>query len=119
MAGELLEVARETRERCQLIAKPNIPLRVAVAILVLLGLAASPAGGWDTLVHLALTVLPVSVANSVALCLIVLVVVLVAGVGTGWLVAAYDFPGRNALAWALVLPLAMPAFTPLIALMVR
>ncbi len=82
----------------------------AAPILVLLALAASPAGGWDTLVHLTLTVLPVTLVNSIALCAIVLAVVLVTGVGTGWLVAAYDFPGRNMLAWAMVLPLAMPAF---------
>lgn len=85
-------------------------LMTAAPILVLLGLALSPAAGWDTLSHLALTVLPSALGNSLALCAIVLAVVLVAGVGTGWLVAAYDFPARDVLAWALVLPLAMPAF---------
>lgn len=46
-------------------------------------------------------------------------VLLMAGVGTGtllvggglaWLVTAYTFPLRNVLSWALVLPLAMPAY---------
>jgi hypothetical protein len=39
VAGELLDVARETRERCRLISKPNVPLRIAVGALVLLGIA--------------------------------------------------------------------------------
>ncbi|MEQ9126187.1 MAG: iron ABC transporter permease, partial [Alphaproteobacteria bacterium] len=32
------------------------------------------------------------------------------GVGAGWLVATLDFPGRRAFEWALLLPLAMPAY---------
>ncbi len=82
----------------------------AAPILVLLALAASPAAGWDTLAHLAATVLPSTLLVTVQLAAIVLVVVLVIGVGPGWLVAAYEFPGRRWLAWALVLPLSIPAF---------
>jgi len=82
----------------------------AAPILVLLTLAASPAGGWDTLGHLATTVLPSALVSSVLLAIIVLAVVLLAGVGCGWLVAACEFPGRRGLEWALVLPLSMPAF---------
>ncbi|MEK9720839.1 MAG: iron ABC transporter permease, partial [Quisquiliibacterium sp.] len=82
----------------------------AAPVLVLLLLAFSPRGGWETLSHLAVTVLPWALGSSLALAAIVLLVVLIAGVGCGWLVAAYDFPGRRWLSWALVLPLAMPAF---------
>ncbi len=82
----------------------------AAPIVVLLWIAVSPEGGWETLAHLALTVLPSTLLSSVALSAIVLAVVLLVGVGCGWLVAAYEFPGRRVLAWALVLPLAMPAF---------
>ncbi|TCP57916.1 iron(III) transport system permease protein [Tumebacillus sp. BK434] len=32
------------------------------------------------------------------------------GVGLAWLVAAYDFPGKRFLRWALVLPLAVPPY---------
>jgi len=32
------------------------------------------------------------------------------GVLSGWLVAAYNFPGRSWMSWALLLPLAMPAY---------
>ncbi|HUR02937.1 MAG TPA: iron ABC transporter permease, partial [Nonomuraea sp.] len=34
----------------------------------------------------------------------------VIGGGLAWLVTAYSFPGRGALSWLLVLPLAMPAY---------
>ncbi len=34
----------------------------------------------------------------------------VLGVGLAWLVSAYDFPLRKLFSWALVLPLAMPAY---------
>lgn len=51
--------------------------------------------------------------------MVVTTVLLMAGVGAGtllvggglaWLVTAYTFPLRNVLSWALVLPLAMPAY---------
>lgn len=35
---------------------------------------------------------------------------LVIGTGLAWLVTAHSFPGRGALAWLLVLPLAMPSY---------
>lgn len=85
-------------------------LMTAAPIIVLVLLAVSPDAGWDTLSHLATTVLPSTLLATVQLAVVVLAVVLVAGVGTGWLVAAYEFPGRRWFAWALVLPLAMPAF---------
>jgi hypothetical protein len=40
VAGELLDVARETESRCRLIARPNVPVRVGVGILLALGVAA-------------------------------------------------------------------------------
>lgn len=36
--------------------------------------------------------------------------VLTIGVGTAWLVTAYDFAGRRVLEWALLLPLAVPTY---------
>src|SRR3954470_16554075 len=32
------------------------------------------------------------------------------GIGTAWIVTAHRFPGRNALAWLLPLPLAVPTY---------
>ncbi len=34
----------------------------------------------------------------------------VVGVGTAWLIATFDFPGRRAFAWMLVLPIAVPPY---------
>ncbi len=35
---------------------------------------------------------------------------MIAGVGTAWMVTAFDFPGRDALVWLLPLPLAIPTY---------
>ncbi|TDO94686.1 iron(III) transport system permease protein [Halanaerobium saccharolyticum] len=32
------------------------------------------------------------------------------GAGLAWIIAAYDFPGRNFLSWGLILPLAIPPY---------
>lgn len=60
--------------------------------------------------HLAQTVLSEYIANSLWLCLGVAVGVAVVGVTTAWLTAMHDFPGRRVFEWAMVLPLAVPAY---------
>lgn len=67
-------------------------------------------GTGDTWRHLAATVLPTYVLNTVLLCLGVSLGVMVVGVSTAWLVSVHDFPGRSVFEWALVLPLAVPAY---------
>jgi iron(III) transport system permease protein len=64
----------------------------------------------ETWRHLAATVLPDYIANSLWLCLWVGLGVAVTGVATAWLTAMHDFPGRRVFEWALLLPLAMPAY---------
>jgi len=69
------------------------------------------AGGTaDTWAHLASTVLPEYVANSLWLCLGVALGVGSMGTTMAWLTAMHDFPGRRFFDWALLLPLAMPAY---------
>lgn len=63
-----------------------------------------------TWAHLAQTVLSEYIANSLWLCLGVAVGVAVVGVTTAWLTAMHDFPGRRVFEWAMVLPLAVPAY---------
>ncbi len=63
-----------------------------------------------TWAHLASTVLSEYVVNSLLLSLGVGVGVAVVGVATAWLTAMTDFPGRRVFDWALLLPLAMPAY---------
>ena len=87
---------------------------VALALLLMLPLAAivgralEPAGAvWE---HLAATVLPRYVGSTLWLLLGVGVGVAAGGVGTAWLVSLCRFPGRGVFEWALLLPLAMPAY---------
>ncbi len=60
--------------------------------------------------HLASTVLPIYISNSLWLMLGVSIGVLVLGVGTAWLVTMCRFPSSRIFEWALLLPLAAPAY---------
>ena len=63
-----------------------------------------------TWAHLASTVLPEYIGNTVILCLGVGLGVSSIGVTTAWLTVMHDFPGRRFFEWALILPLAVPAY---------
>lgn len=80
----------------------------AVPLAVLFAAWASP----ETEVwrHLATTVLPGLLRNTAALLLGVGIGTLALGCGLAWLTARCDFPGRRWLDWALMLPLALPAY---------
>jgi len=69
--------------------------------------ASSGSGTWA---HLASTVLPDYIRTTLWLCAGVGVGVVLLGVGAAWLVTRHEFPGRATFEWALVLPLAMPAY---------
>ncbi|KVN89824.1 ABC transporter permease [Burkholderia ubonensis] len=60
--------------------------------------------------HLVEFVLPQALANTLLLLAGVGAIVTLVGTGCAWLVTAYDFPGRRALTWALLLPLAVPTY---------
>jgi iron(III) transport system permease protein len=97
-------------------------LRVALALITVLAaaLVAVPvlsvaanvfAGGTGgTWSHLAATVLPDYIVATIALCVGVGIGSVMLGVGSAWLVTHLDFPLRRSFEWALVLPLAMPAY---------
>lgn len=65
------------------------------------------AGIWR---HLLQYVLPELFWNTIWLALGVAATTAVLGVSLAWLTAVYEFPGRRWFAWALMLPLAMPAY---------
>jgi len=67
-----------------------------------------PAG--DIWSHLAATVLGDILRNTLVLLLGVGAGVLLVGVGLAWLTAMCEFPGRRFFDWALMLPLAIPAY---------
>lgn len=60
--------------------------------------------------HLADTVLLDYISNTLSLVLGVALLSLLFGVPTAWLVAMCQVPGRRALQWALMLPMAMPSY---------
>ena len=90
-----------------------------IAVCLLLSVpVASVLGSWlafdaaagAVLLHQASTVLPGYVWQSLALAVGVAVGVAVVGVSTAVAVALFRFPGRALWEWALLLPLAMPAY---------
>ena len=60
--------------------------------------------------HLAETVLPEILINSLGLMVFVGIGTAVIGVGTAWLVTLCRFPGSRLLEWLLLTPLAIPAY---------
>lgn len=81
---------------------------VALPVVVVAAFVFVPTGEvWD---HLADTVLPRYIGNSLLLMVGVGAGTLVIGVGTAWLVTLCRFPGRWLFEWALLLPLAVPAY---------
>ncbi len=81
---------------------------VLVPIVAVFWLAAFPSENiWP---HLIATVLPRYLGNTLVLMTGVGLLTAVVGTGTAWLVAMHDFPGRAWLSWALLMPLAIPAY---------
>jgi iron(III) transport system permease protein len=81
---------------------------LAVPLAVVVVGAFGPAGeAWG---HVARTLLPEYLMHTAILAVGAGGLALVLGVGTAWLVAMCDFPLRGFFHWALVLPLAVPAY---------
>ena len=79
---------------------------IPIASIVYLGFM--PAEGIWT--HLSETVLPLYIYTTILLMLGVGLGTLLIGVGTAWLVSMCQFPGKQIFEWALLLPMAMPAY---------
>lgn len=82
-------------------------LVAAPIIAILWSLTQASGGAWA---HLASTVLPGYVLNTLLLMALVGIMTMLLGVGSAWLVVSFTFPFQRMLSWALVLPLAMPAY---------
>ncbi len=78
--------------------------------LISVGLSALSGGTAGTWAHLAATVLPDYLLTTLWLCVGVGAGVAALGVGSAWLITRHEFPLRRHFEWALVLPLAMPAY---------
>lgn len=86
-------------------------LWLALPILAVLGAwAEGSAQSWQILREMQETVLPDYAWSSLQLCLSVAAGVIVVGTSTAAAVTLFEFRGRRVLEWALLLPLAMPAY---------
>jgi iron(III) transport system permease protein len=85
-----------------------IALAVATPILAVLSSLATPSV--DVWSHLWQTQLAELIGNTVLLLIAVGGGTLVLGTALAWLVVGFDFPGRRVFEWALMLPLAVPAY---------
>lgn len=81
---------------------------VLMPVLSVVWLALNPTDNiWP---HLMSTVMPRYFGNTLALAVGTGLLAAAMGTGAAWLVSMYDFPGRGALQWLLLLPLAVPAY---------
>ena len=86
----------------------GLAVLLALPVLTVFLTALQPPGEvWQ---HLANTVLPDYMLNSVMLMIGVGAGTLFIGVPTAWLTATCEFPGRRWFEWALLLPMAIPAY---------
>lgn len=90
------------------LANTAIALLVALPILVVIYALFSPAG--DVWQHLYDTLLWRYLHNTLLLMFWVGAIATLIGVSCAWLISAYDFPGKRLLSWALMLPMAAPAY---------
>jgi len=81
---------------------------VALPVLSVIFIAFTP--GDEIWSHLASTVLPVYISTTLTLMIGVGAGTITIGVGTAWLASMCRFPGKRVFEWALLLPLAMPAY---------
>ena len=107
-AGLRLAPAKQPRHPWLRLFALCVCLLVLMPVLSLSYVALSGTGqDWP---HLARNVLPGASLTTIALLTMVAVLSAGAGVGAAWMVVAYEFPLRRTLSWALVLPLAVPAY---------
>src|SRR5262245_53316618 len=106
---ELVRVCRDrSAELATALPAAGLCALVALPLFAILSVALTGDALWWS--HLAHTLLADYVTTTLALCVGVGLATLAVGTGSAWLVAMHRFPGRGVLEWALVLPLAMPAY---------
>jgi iron(III) transport system permease protein len=97
--------------RKQAHATPWDWLAYSVALLVLLPLISLGVTAlWTSGTAVPWAILTRASLETFQLSLGVLVCSALIGISTGWLIAIYQFPGRNLLGWLLILPFAVPTY---------
>lgn len=83
-------------------------LIISIPLLIILGgIFAEGSEIWS---HILKNLVPGYVTNTFLLMLGVAVLTFLMGVSTSWIVTMYRFPGRRFFEWALILPIALPAY---------
>ncbi len=93
---------------CQKIFASVVLLLFSAPLLVIIVSLFTPYG--EGMRHLADTVLPIYISNTIWIMLGVGALSFILGAGTAWLVTIYKFSGRKLLSFLLFMPLAMPAY---------
>lgn len=111
--GHQLPVKSRLKEKVQaLVGLKTLAVLLALGIVspILIILASFLQPENEIWQHIADTLLGELVKNTAALSVGVLILTGLIGVGTAWLTAVCDFPGRSFFNWALMLPLAIPTY---------
>jgi len=104
----VLRAFRNSGTRGWTLAAILVAAIVVSPVVALIAIASEGSGDlWPQLIAY---VLPSAAINTAILLLGVGVLTAVIGVGTAWLVATAEFPGRRFFDWALLLPLAIPTY---------
>jgi iron(III) transport system permease protein len=97
--------------RSHLLATSFLAALAVAVVLPLVSLAVFAfRGDAEIWPHLVNYVMPRATRDTAILLAGVAALTAIAGIGTAWIVTAYDFPGRNTLTWLLPLPLAFPTY---------
>lgn len=97
--------------RSHLIATSFLAIAAAAVLLPLASLAVFAfRGDAEIWPHLVNYVIPRATRDTAILLAGVATLTAIMGIGTAWVVTAYDFTGRSALTWLLPLPLAFPTY---------
>ncbi len=83
---------------------------VVISPLLIIAFSVIATDSMQVLTHLWNSVLDAYVINSLLLLVGVCLLILIIGVPTAWLTSVCEFPGRKIFQWALLLPLAFPAY---------
>lgn len=101
-------LSRQPRRVGHYLVSGLVAALVLLPVAALLGVALQ--GGTADISHLARTVLPGAVATTLLLLALVAIGTLSIGITSAWIIANHDFPLRRFLAFALVLPVAIPPY---------
>ena len=83
-------------------------LIIALPLLVVFSNILIP--GDETWLHILKNLIPTYALNTLILMAGVALLTFIMGVSTAWLVSMYSFPGRKFFSWALIMPIALPAY---------